>query len=752
MIWNTIHEKYTGQWVNDKQEGIGIQTWYQPRGEQRYLYNRYVGEWKEGKRHGYGVFFYSNGTKYEGTWYNNLKEGFGIFTYQDGTQYIGPFEKDQMINGGESLSLEEIEKALSKENFGKNSTSKNKLSLNNVNKNKNSPTKKASLKNFIDYSNSGAKNQKKNGTNKNLEMISEQNEIDSQNKGNKIVSPSNNSTKVENVKSNNNSNTNSKKQIQENLKNKNLNKFQPYLSYPDLICLNQEIAKSKLEIENLFLRNFTEIRRWYLNSSKIENYETEEQKEKKDKEYQIPPQCINSNNVSFCMNMKDLWRFFRDVGLSGPDFTFAEFNRLYFNEKINEFEMFFIPEEYENTELYEYLINSVNDAKNNFANKHKKYLDYYVSLPNNYDKASENYQYLLKICSTPPINLLEKGSILSTIINAINSQLSEEAMAVTQTKNRLHFDIHNKHQVVLIRHFYSALIRAAYLKFMFDDCPFEQKVKNVLNMCNISKPQFKRGRGNKSAQSRLESSFIAKENQQIYEQQKKRNSEYQLLDDFSNENESRLKPIFLHLYMKSHKGKRFNFNDMTVTFDYFYKKIIKRSPLLRSLYQTKIQFVEVINYFHKDKKFLSDNTIEYDKEEIRVYVENLMEQEFIYYEFIEIVFFISRKYIMRKRLKEDKQNYLDLINHIWQLIKVDPLKKNEQTLKGKFAYFYPKLEQHRIIERLNDIKRNEEELKRQKQLEVDRYMRERAAMDSEKDNAFIEEKKDEDEYSDESDI
>ena len=58
MIWNTIHEIYTGQWVNDKQEGIGIHTWYQPRGEQRYLYNRYVGEWKEGKRDGYGVFFY----------------------------------------------------------------------------------------------------------------------------------------------------------------------------------------------------------------------------------------------------------------------------------------------------------------------------------------------------------------------------------------------------------------------------------------------------------------------------------------------------------------------------------------------------------------------------------------------------------------------------------------------------------------------------------------------------------------------
>ena len=114
MIWNNLHEKYTGQWLNDKQEGIGIQTWYDGKGDQKFLYNRYVGEWKEGKRHGYGVFFYANGNKYEGTWFNNLKQGFGVLTYQDGKQYIGLFDNDQMVNE-ENITIEMINKIMSKE-------------------------------------------------------------------------------------------------------------------------------------------------------------------------------------------------------------------------------------------------------------------------------------------------------------------------------------------------------------------------------------------------------------------------------------------------------------------------------------------------------------------------------------------------------------------------------------------------------------------------------------------------------------
>ena len=172
-------------------------------------------------------------------------------------------------------------------------------------------------------------------------------------------------------------------------------------------------------------------------------------------------------------------------------------------------------------------------------------------------------------------------TIVTTILNAINSHIPEQ-LGITQKANHLHFNIHDNHQIVLLRHFYSALIRATYLKYMFDERPFDQKLKTVLSMCNAAKPQFKRGRGNKSMQSRLESSFIQKENQQLYEQNKKRMTEYKMIDDFINDNEVKLKPIFLHLYMKSSQGKIFNYDDMTVTYDYFYQKIIRKSSLLIS--------------------------------------------------------------------------------------------------------------------------------------------------------------------------
>ena len=53
---------------------------------------------------------------------------------------------------------------------------------------------------------------------------------------------------------------------------------------------------------------------------------------------------------------------------------------------------------------------------------------------------------------------------------------------------------------------------------------------------------------------------------------------------------------------------------------------------------------------------------------------------------------------MRKRLNEDKQHYLDLINHIWTLVKVDPVKEAERAHRGKGAYTYPKQAQlHQLL-------------------------------------------------------
>jgi len=97
MIWYNNLEKYVGQWLNNKRNGIGMHIWCEPKGELKLLKNRYIGEWKENSRCGFGLFYFSNGEKYEGMWENNMKNGFGVYTFTDGSTYFGMFEDDKMI-------------------------------------------------------------------------------------------------------------------------------------------------------------------------------------------------------------------------------------------------------------------------------------------------------------------------------------------------------------------------------------------------------------------------------------------------------------------------------------------------------------------------------------------------------------------------------------------------------------------------------------------------------------------------------
>ena len=64
MRWVDSHEKYTGEWLNNLQQGFGTHIWLDGRGEGKFMRNRYEGEWKAGLRHGLGVFYYANGSKY----------------------------------------------------------------------------------------------------------------------------------------------------------------------------------------------------------------------------------------------------------------------------------------------------------------------------------------------------------------------------------------------------------------------------------------------------------------------------------------------------------------------------------------------------------------------------------------------------------------------------------------------------------------------------------------------------------------
>ena len=51
-IWTTGH-MYSGEWKNDKPDGMGTYIWSDGQ--------RYTGEWFNGKQHGQGTHVFSNG-------------------------------------------------------------------------------------------------------------------------------------------------------------------------------------------------------------------------------------------------------------------------------------------------------------------------------------------------------------------------------------------------------------------------------------------------------------------------------------------------------------------------------------------------------------------------------------------------------------------------------------------------------------------------------------------------------------------
>ena len=98
MYWLNTKEKYYGSWDDNRQNGIGVHIWLEPKGEGKYLRNRYDGEWDAGQRHGQGTFYYANGAKYEGSWNRNQKDGYALFTDDTGKETFAIFKDDKILN------------------------------------------------------------------------------------------------------------------------------------------------------------------------------------------------------------------------------------------------------------------------------------------------------------------------------------------------------------------------------------------------------------------------------------------------------------------------------------------------------------------------------------------------------------------------------------------------------------------------------------------------------------------------------
>ena len=764
MIWHDLLEKYIGKWKNDKQNGNGIHIWYECPGELKEMRNRYVGEWKNGERNGYGVFFYSNGGKYEGEWKNNLKTGFGIMTYEDGTQYIGRFDEDRLVDKNNELTEEKVSKLYGEYLAKKRRDNKENSDRNNKqNKLKKYNSENISLnKNFMKKTTTlfGV-----NSVQENLENKSGQkpNDISVNTTTNTNTNEENKKKKESSVnKSKNISNSN----INANLKKK-LYKFIPIFDLTDLEYNYPEIKDDEEEITKVLLRNLTGINKLYnyLNKiSKVEvlNEETGNKNmiirdnlikrldsiRKKDSRSPLRTSSriatakkntkkvgntllalntnlvpkieeeIRSDDIFFCIQSKDFWHYTRDNGLFNDKITISEFNRIFNQGKINNFETFQIPKSLTNShEIYNYIDNMINQSRENFAYKYETYINYYYK--------NGEIPHSMKIDRDNPVN--------------------------KNNKNRIINSIHNNKRIILPRLFYECLIRLAFLTYQKSNnieernMKLSKKLEKILDIIIPAKMK-KKGSSIRASMSKIEQSFNNSVN--IIEGNKSKISEMKTIEEFLTLFNKELKYLFNKIYTLSHISINFYHNaDLTVQHLFFYKKVICVSGFLRQLVPNILNYVELVSYFYKLKLNFIENLKKMQKKEFFDTINNLLMKEMNEYEFYEIIFLMCKKFLCNNKKKltfNEITNYLNIMKDIFNSLKMS------KQLKKK--YLYPKLKSHQIKEQLiiEEKKRIEEE-KRVK-LERQRYLKERENFIKEDVNVFVENYEEEEDYDDSEDL
>ena len=872
MIWYNESKKYTGHWENNLQNGYGIQIWYEGKGEHKYLFNRYIGEWKNGKRNGYGIFYYSNGSKYEGTWKDDSKDGFGIFTFHEGKKFMGLFKDDHFCGNiqnqiSESVVLKYLndykskfvkpEKSPNIPKKGKRKSINTDIGFgNHTNKAKLSVLLKRESKATLAFTNNynldlQSQDKKENEKKQNLRNDQNQNASNIVN----IIPPENLPSKMKNINFDKFhtdyqvKEENSEKFLPKTKQNKSLNRFIPFLQYKKVSFIQPDIFEFKKEIENIILQNLTEIRRWYQYSNRLV-LESEETRLKREQKIFSPQECVYTNKVYLCMELKDLWRIFRDSGIMSAQFSLSCFDRMFYYDEYNKTDILYIKnisDEQEN--IYKEVYEKLTNFKNNFAFENQAYVLYYYMTEN-----SEINKYLFNIIdkykvesnfnnnSSHDIYQSDKANEEIHLIDKYDDLLSEKDIKYEKT-NKLCFDINNSHNPLLLYQFYNSLLYASILYFSFspNDLKAYEKFKRIIDFINSSKPNFKRGGSkNKTGMSKLESSFVNKANEALNEAQRIRNYDYLLIDDFYKDYSSKLIPIFEKLFILSKHGRFYNKNDKTLDYSYFYYNIVKKIELLKDIFKNKLAYIEIISHFHTsiidnskennaiknvnnnnvtkndtkvtkkesenininnkdnilgakgdrnenniDNKDIndikddeSDSDIEKLKQEVmeekiistdncekyRI-VEDLLYNEMNFYEFVELIFFICRKYYLNKypnaifiemkvpkkeKTKEkqkekqiikqrEKDTFMKIINLINQEVHEFEKKSKDNTNKGKFKYKFPELKSH--LMKKEQIKKEEKkkELMKLKEKEIKRYNLERENLAEEDKNVYLEE-------------
>jgi len=598
------------------------------------------------------------------------------------------------------------------------------------------------------------------------------------------------------------------------LKESEYNIFKTLIDLSDIIECDTEIERGLKEVENILLRNLSEMKVWYkyysnkesqkedvnsVNASSLNTQQDEKDKltskdvlEKKSSMMVnifgvsnlnnpsfLPNnlECIYNNDLGFAMELKDLWRFLRDSNIICSDFSLAQFDRLFFKGKKNYIEMFMCPDDIDSKNIYDYLYSMIIKSKEDFYIRYRDKLltntlvnnvngnvigkfnnlnnsnfskinqgnsnnqnSVNNSISNNKDQASETSQN--KENHNIPTNkgVITQGN--SNHHNTDNASENNKYIINPQNFSESNFDMHNKKQTILIRQFFEAIVRASYLRFFHVNQTLGSKLTILIDTCIKNNLNFKKG-GKKSNREQTENSI----NNSVYIDKKTKVFESNF-EFFTFNFEKQLKIIFKKYYFNSSPNPRLD--DMTITHKFFYETYVSKSEHFRNIFPDKFKFVEIINIYHKDKIIISENS-PYTKELLN-YVENIYDIEMIFFEFCEVIYFMSRKYFIKNAIMDTRENYSEIIRDLENNLKNPESFINIKRF-DKNNYLYPKLKNHIDYENLIANKLAKEEEERRKKKEMKRIDYERKMMEIEDMNILPEsneEEEEEDDYSMES--
>lgn len=761
----SLKNRYIGQWKDGKRNGYGI-----------FFYSNgsiYEGYWKNDSKDGFGVFTFQNGDCYEGLFRNNKMieiSSTGLIEIDKNKEGSSIYKKRE--NNSELSKLAQK----SQNNKIEEDNTKKDLILPKIDENK-SINQKIKPENAKVQSKKESKKDKEVEKSNIASVIVKDAGIEAL----KIMSNAENirnlknlrKSKIEEKKEANNKSSKSGKTNKKDGKTSFLKgkmfiasdliihehtniQFKNLLDFSDLVEIEDDIKNFYNEIEGALQRNSSEIKKIFyrllkggnpttetlendvenyfnmkmgMNENSLEeqfkNYGAENKEgeiecndlESKQNEINDPSIYFNDNSIGSCVELKDVWKFFKENGIISFDFSVAQFNRLFYRNKKNSIQMFIIPEDIPKRNQFEYIYTMIDQAMINFKKKYEV----------ESEMASE---------------IEEKNKSISKSIKAEEIDHSDKKAINTEY---LEFNPHYHKNILLLRNFYDVFIRLAHLKFYQYDLPLFKKVEMIFQNINIQKTKNKeRTYLSKGTTNLMNSAIMTDSFCQIDTNEKtSKTNEKILFDNFIQKFGTTINSMFLRLYYMytEQNSIKQNYHDVTISNRFIFENIIKKSEILSPMYGTKELFYLYISHFHKDKK----NNFKNKKEQFEFY-EQILDLEVIMYEFNEFIFIATSNYTnLNGLLCEDgsiSDKYFELIIGDIQNIIENNINLNQKYIHvcAKYNYEFPINECHIKKKQLKEMKIRELHEEYLKRIEKTRVYRERKNMALESSNVFIKNK------------